>query len=154
MLVIAAAKLAQKGFALDQVARSVDERLPRSHVVVLFDTLKYLAKGGRVGKAQGLLGSMLSVKPILTMKDGVVHPLTRMRSMAAGSDYLFNFVRGVPKIEELAVEHATTPHEADALVARLAAIYPGERIYRSTVSPVLGTYMGPNVLLVSVLEAP
>jgi len=151
--VIAAAKLAQRGFALDQVTKAASEYVPRSHVIVLFDTLKYLAKGGRIGKAQGLLGAMLSVKPILTVKDGVVHPLTRLRSMAAGEDYLFNFVKGFSNIAELAVEHATAPKAADALTARLGAIYPAERIYRSTMSPVLGTYMGPNVLSVSVLES-
>ena len=153
LLVIAAARLAQQGFALDQISRTIEEKLPHSHVIMLFDTLKYLAKGGRIGKAQGLLGSMLSVKPILTMKDGVVHPLTRLRSMAAGTDYLYKFVTDFPKIEALAVEHATTPHEADALIARLNAVYPREHIYRSTVSPVLGTYMGPNVLSVTVLES-
>ena len=66
-------------------------------------------------------------------------------------DYLYNTVAGLKKIEELAVEHATTPDDADLLVERLSAIYK-ERIYRATVSPVLGTYMGPNVLSVSYLE--
>jgi fatty acid-binding protein DegV len=75
-----------------------------------------------------------------------------MRTLAAGEDYLFNYVKGMPIIEELAVEHATTPDAADALIERLSGIYPKERIYRSTVSPVLGTYMGPNVISVSVLE--
>jgi DegV family protein with EDD domain len=153
LLVIAAAKLARKGFALDQITRAVQEKVSRSHVIVLFDTLKYLAKGGRIGKAQGLVGSLLSVKPILTVKHGIVHPLTRMRSMAAGEDYLFNFVKSFPEIEELAVEHATASKAADVLVERLSAVYPAERIYRSTISPVLGTYMGPNVLSVSVLQA-
>jgi DegV family protein with EDD domain len=152
LIVIAAAKLALKGFALDQVAKATREKIARSHVVMLFDTLRYLSKGGRIGKAQGLMGAMLAVKPILTVKDGIVHPLARMRTLAAGEDYLFNYVKGMPIIEELAVEHATTPDAADALIERLSGIYPKERIYRSTVSPVLGTYMGPNVISVSVLE--
>lgn len=154
LLVIAASKMAaQNGATLLKVAQAVRDRTRHSHIIMLFDTLKYLARGGRIGRAQGLLGSMLSVKPILTVKNGEVSPLVRMRSMAAGADYLYSFAAGFPKIEELAVEHATTPHEADALVERLSAIYPRERIYRSTVSPVLGTYMGPNVLSVAVLEA-
>ena len=76
-----------------------------------------------------------------------------MRSRAAGMDYLYDFVAGFPKIEELAVEHATTPDEADKLIERLSSLFPKERIYKSTVSPVIGTYVGPHVLSVSVLEA-
>jgi len=87
------------------------------------------------------------------MKDGEMAPLTRVRSRAAGMDYLYNYVAGFPHIEELAVEHATTPDEADRLVERLSSLFPKERIYRSTVSPVIGTYAGPNALAVSVLEA-
>ncbi len=152
LIVIAAAKAAQSGASLDEVMDVVNKRIPRAHPVMAFDTLKYLAKGGRIGKAQGLLGAMLSVKPILTIKDGEIAPLTRVRSRAAGEDYLYNFVAGFSGIEELAVEHATTPDESNELVERLGSLYPKERIYRSTISPVLGTYAGPNILSVSVLE--
>jgi len=153
LIVIAAAKAAQAGASLDEVADLVRRAIPRSHSIMSFDTLKYLAKGGRIGKAQGLLGSLLSVKPILTMRDGEVAPLTRVRSRAAGMDYLYNFVAGFPRIEGLAVEYATTPDDAARLVERLGSLFPKERIYISTVSPVIGTYVGPHVLSVTVLEA-
>jgi DegV family protein with EDD domain len=153
LTVISAAKMAaQKNMTLNALSEAVKKKLPHTNTIMAFDTLKYLAKGGRVGKAQGLLGSLLAVKPVLTLKDGEVTPLTRLRSMAAAADYLYNHVANMPHVEALAVEHATTPHEADVLVARLGAIYPKENIYRSTISPVLGTYMGPNVLSVSFIE--
>jgi len=153
LIVIAAAKAAKEGANLDELADFVRRAIPRSHLVIYFDTLKYLAKGGRIGKARGLMGAMLSIKPILTIKDGEMAPLTRVRSPAAGLDYLYNFVPGFSKIEALAVEHATTPDEADALVERLGAIFPKEQIYRAIVSPVLGTHAGPNALALTVLEA-
>ncbi|MBA7469120.1 DegV domain-containing protein [subsurface metagenome] len=153
LIVIAVAKAAQAGANLDEVADLVHRAMPRSHLIAYFDTLKYLAKGGRIGKAQGLLGAMLSIKPILTVKDGEMSPLTRLRSQAAGMDYLYNFVAGFPHIEELAVEHATTPDDADRLVERLSSVFPKERIYRSTISPVVGTYAGPGAMAVSILEA-
>ncbi len=153
LIVIAVAKAAQAGANLDKVADLVHRAIPRSHLIAYFDTLKYLAKGGRIGKAQGLLGAMLSIKPILTVKDGEMSPLTRLRSKVAGMDYLCNFVAGFPHIEELAVEHATTPDDADRLVERLNSLFPKERIYRSTISPVVGTYAGPGAMAVSVLEA-
>jgi len=153
LIVISVAKAANSGANLDELIDMVRKAMPRSHAVMFFDTLKYLAKGGRIGKAQGLVGSMLAVKPILTVKDGEVSPLTRVRSRTAGMDYLCNLVAGFPKIEGLAVEHATTPDEAEKLIERLDAFYPKEQIYKSTVSPVIGTYVGPHVLSVSVLEA-
>ena len=153
LIVIAAAKAVQAGAGLDEVADLVRRAMPRSHSVMFFDTLKYMAKGGRIGKAQNFLGSMLSVNPILTVRDGEVHPVTRVRSRAAGTDYLFNFVAGFPRVEGLAVEHATTPDEADKLVERFGSIFPKERICRSTVSPVLGTYGGPGAMALTVLEA-
>ncbi len=153
LIVIAAAKAAQKGTKLDKLADLVRRAMPRSHLIAYFDTLKYLAKGGRIGKAQGLLGSMLSIKPILTVKEGEMSPVTRLRSQSAGMDYLYNFVAGFPHIEELAVEHATTPDDADKLVKRLSSLFPKERIYRSTISPVVGTYAGPGAIAVTVLEA-
>jgi len=153
LIVIKAAKAAKAGANLDELADSVRKAMPRSHLIVYFDTLKYLAKGGRIGRAKEFLGSILSFKPILTVKDGEMSPLTRVRSPAAGMDYLYNFMAGFSNVEALAVEHAATPDEADGLVERLGSLYPKERIYRSIVSPVLGTHAGPNALAVTVLEA-
>jgi DegV family protein with EDD domain len=153
LIIISALKKAKSGANLDKMVDFVRGAISRSHSVMFFDTLKYLAKGGRIGRAQSFLGSMLSVKPILTMRDGEVSPLTRVRSRVAGKDYLFNFVAGFPKVEMLAVEHATTPDESNELIERLSKLIPRENIYTSTVSPVIGTYVGPHVLSVSVLEA-
>ncbi|MBI4304605.1 MAG: DegV family protein [Chloroflexi bacterium] len=153
LIVISAAKAVQKGARLNEVTDLVKRGMGRSHFIAYFDTLKYLAKGGRIGMAQGLVGSLLSVKPLLTVKEGQMAPLTRVRSLAAGLDYLYNFVAGYAnRIEELAVEHTTTRDEADKLAERMSAIFP-ERIYRSTVSPVLGVYGGPGAIAVTVLEA-
>lgn len=153
LVVISAAKKAQSGAKLDELADFVRRALDRSNFIVYFDTLKYLAKGGRIGRTQGLLGSILSIKPILTVKEGEMSPVTRLRSQAAGTEYLYNFVTSFSSVEMLAVEHTTLPDEADKLVERLGTLFPREIIYRSTVSPVLGVYGGPNAIAVTVLEA-
>jgi DegV family protein with EDD domain len=153
LIVISAAKAAQTGAKLNELANMARGAMKRSHLIIYFDTLKYLAKGGRIGKAQGLLGAMLSIKPILTIKDGEISPVTRVRSIVAGTDYLYNSAASFSHIEELAVEHTTLPDEADKLVERLSPLFPKERIYRSTVSPVVGTYAGPGAMAVTVLEA-
>ncbi|MCK4274727.1 MAG: DegV family protein [Dehalococcoidales bacterium] len=153
LIVISTVNAVKAGASLDEATDLARRAVPRSHLVAYFDTLKYLAKGGRIGKASGFLGSLLSVKPILTVKDGEMSPLTRVRSLSAGLDYLYSYVEGFSNIEGLAVEHATTPDDADQLVERLGAIYPKENIYRSVISPVVGTYSGPKALALTVLEA-
>lgn len=153
LIAISANNAARKGASLAdcvKVARSAQSRV---HMIAYFDTLKYLAKGGRIGKATGLVGSLLSVKPILNIRDGEMAPLTRVRSISAGLDYAYNYVAAVKKIEAVAVEHATSTAEADKLVDRLDVLFPKEKIYRSVISPVVGTYSGPGAMAITVLEA-
>jgi DegV family protein with EDD domain len=152
LVVLAAAKKARDGAKLKELTDFVHQALSRSHLIIYFDTLKYLAKGGRIGKASGLLGSLLSVKPIATIKDGEVTPITRVRSFAAGVDHVYSTVAAFSSIDSLAVEHTTNPAEADKVVERLTALVPKVRIYRSTVSPVIGVYAGPGALAVTILE--
>lgn len=152
LVVLAAAQQAKKGVNLDKLVEFTHNALKRSHITIYFDTLKYLAKGGRIGKAQGLLGSVLSIKPILNVKDGELAPVTRVRSLAAGVSYLHNFVKSYKNIEAVGIEHTTLPESADDLAKRISADYPKIGIFRSTVSPVLGVYGGPNAFAVSVLE--
>ena len=153
LIVLSTVNAVKNGANLEKATEHAKKAVDRSHLVAYFDTLKYLAKGGRIGKAQGLLGSMLSVKPILTMKDGEMAPLTRVRSLNAGFDHLYSIVEGAGKLELLAVEHATTPDDADKLVERFSSVYPKDEIRRSVISPVIGTYAGPNALAVSYLTA-
>jgi DegV family protein with EDD domain len=151
LIAIAAAKAANKGASLKDVLALTKENIPRLDMRIAFDTLEYLRRGGRIGKAQAFFGSLLKVNPILTIKDGEVYPAARERSRAKAVDYLVNFADGYTHIEEMAVEDATTPDEADGLIERLGAKYPKEDIYRSKVSPVIGAHVGPRVLSVMVL---
>ena len=153
LLVISAAKMAQSGANLDQIADWVRKAIPRVHVRMSFDTLEYLRRGGRIGKAQAFLGSLLKANPVLGIKDGETFPIARPRSRTQAINFLANFVKGFRQVEALAIEDATTPDDLEALAERLKDIVPQERIYRSKVGPVVGTHVGPQVLAVSVLEA-
>jgi DegV family protein with EDD domain len=153
LLVIAAAKMAQSGANLDQLTKWIKRAIPRAHVRMTFDTLEYLRRGGRVGKAQAFLGGLLKVNPVLGIKDGEAFPIARCRNRAQAADFLVDFVRGFASVEAVAIEDATTPEELELLAQRLKDIVPAESIYRSKVSPVVGTHVGPHVLAVSVLEA-
>jgi DegV family protein with EDD domain len=151
LMAITAAKAANKGANLNEVLALTKENIPRLDMRLAFDTLEYLRRGGRIGKAQAFFGSLLKVNPILTIKDGEVYPAARERSRSKAIDYLVNFAAGYSHIEEMAVEDATTPDEADSLVERLSASFPKKKIYRSKVSPVIGAHVGPRVLSVMVL---
>jgi len=150
-IVITAAKAANDGAGLVEVIDVTRKTIPRVDFLATFDTMEYLKRGGRIGKAQAFLGSVLRVNPLITLKDGVVEPAGRKRSRAKAIDRLYDFARGYSYIEEMAVEDATTPGEAEKLVERLGSRFPKERIYRSKTTPVIGTHTGPGLLLVAIL---
>lgn len=151
LIVIVAAKAANAGASLNEVISVTQRSIPRSKICFCFDTLEYLKRGGRIGWAQAFLASVLRVNPILTLKNGVAYPVARERSRAKAVDYLYSFAMSFSHIEEMAVEDATTPDEANRLVERLSSKFPKERIYQSKVSPAVGAHVGPRVLAVSVL---
>ena len=151
LIAIAAAKAAKKGADLKEVLALTKDNIPRLDMRIAFDTLEYLRRGGRIGKAQAFFGSLLKINPILTIKDGEVYPAARERSRAKAIDYLVDFAADYASIEEMALEDATTPDEADGLAERLGAKFPKDKIYRSKVSPVIGAHVGPRVLSVTVL---
>jgi len=151
MVVIAAAKAAQAGASLDEVIDVTQKTIPRVDTRMAFDTLEYLKRGGRIGKAQAFLGSMLNINPIITLKGGVVEPAGKTRSRAKAIDYLYDFATSYSHIEEMAIEDAACPDDAELLVERLSPKFPKERIYRSRTTPVIGTHTGPGLLLVAIL---
>ncbi|MEA3493172.1 MAG: DegV family protein [Candidatus Margulisiibacteriota bacterium] len=146
LLALKAAKMSKAGASFDDIVKSTHNDIPRISGLMVFDTLEYLRRGGRIGKAKAFLGSLLKLHPVLSIKDGEIHPFAREGSRAKGIDCLYKMVMGHSKIDELAVEDATTPGEADTLADRLAEKFPREDIYRSKVSPVLGAHTGPHVI--------
>jgi DegV family protein with EDD domain len=151
LVVIATAKAAKKGASLDELMALTEKNIPRADVRMAFDSLNYLEEGGRIGKARAFLGSKLKITPILGIREGEVFPFSREHSRARAIDHLYYFATSYSHIEEMAVEHATTPREADALAKRLKSQFPKTNIYRTTVSPVIGAHVGPRVLGVAVL---
>ncbi len=150
-IVMEAAKAAQAGASLDEVMEVARKTIPRVDFLAAFDTLEYLRRGGRIGKAQAFLGSMLRINPLITLRDGLVEPAGRTRSRAKALDHLYDFAASYSRIEEMAVEDTACPDDAEALLERLSAIFPRERIYRSKMTPAIGTHTGPGLLVVAVL---
>ena len=149
---IAAAIVAKAGEGLQTVMEEVKQAIPNIHLLFLLDTLEYLLRGGRIGKAKALLGQILNVKPVLILKDGEVVPAGQVRSRSKGIDRLFDFAKSASNIQDLAVVYNTTPDEAQALGERIGTIFTKEQIKLARVGPMLGVHSGPGALAVAFRE--
>jgi DegV family protein with EDD domain len=151
LIVITAAKAAQDGASLDEVMALTRKNMARADIRIAFDTLEYLRKGGRIGRARAFLGSMLKVNPILCIKNGETYPVAREHSRSKAIEHLYDFASGYARIEEMAISDATTPDEADSLAKQLSPKFPAERVYRTKVTPAVGVHVGPHVIAVAIL---
>ena len=149
LIAIEAATIANSGKDLQQVVEEVKQLISSTHVWALFDTLKYLALGGRIGKAKALLGSILNIKPVLLVKDGEMAPAGQVRTRAKGIGVLCDLVNKVIDIQDLAIVHSTTPDEAQALADRIGAMFDKDRIRLARLGPALGVHAGPGALVVA-----
>ncbi len=151
-IVLAAARAAQAGAGLDQVVAIARRCVERVHILVMLDTLEYLRRGGRIGRARALLGSLLQIKPILRVQEGELHVEARVRTRAQALERMLQLVLASPRIQEMGVGYSTDREEAEALLARMQAAVPQARAYLVRIGPVVGTHAGPGVIGVGCLE--
>ncbi len=153
LIVIAAAEMAKAGESIDKIVEWVKQAIPKTYLFFLLDTLEYLRRGGRIGKVKALLGSVLSVKPMLTMKDGELVPAGQARTRAKGMDKLFDFVKNAGDIQDLAIVYNTTPDEAQKLAERVGSVFDREKIRMARVGPGLGVHGGPGAMIIALRKA-
>jgi DegV family protein with EDD domain len=152
LIVIAAARWALEGVMLDELADMVRKAAHRVHVYMCFETLEYLNRGGRIGRAESMLGSPLKVNSIIGLEDGEIQPICRERRRSRAIERLYGFARKFDNATSLAVEHGAAVEDAETLAERLVTSFTKERMYLSTISSVVGVHTGPNVIGLSVLE--
>jgi DegV family protein with EDD domain len=145
MIVSAAAQMAAEGKSVDEVAAGAEALVPRTRVYGALDTLENLKKGGRVGGAQALIGSMLSIKPIIEVRDGQVEPESRQRTRSRALRYIADKVRDAGKIENLAVCHGDAP-DLDEFISLLEPHYPRDKMVIGDIGAVIGAHAGPRVI--------
>jgi DegV family protein with EDD domain len=149
LVAMAAARVAKSGGKLAEVLEETKKAISQTQIRAVLETLQYLLKGGRITRTKALVGTLLNVKPILTMRDGEMVQAGMARSYAKGLEQLFEFVKSHPNLQEVAISHTTVPEEAAALKKRIASIIDEKRILMSRVSAGLGVHGGPGTLLVS-----
>ncbi len=149
---LAAARVAREGGDIDQVRAAADSTMERIRIYILLDTLEYVRRGGRIGRARAFLGAILRVKPMLALRDGEVHPHERVRTKRHAMDRLFQIATSYPNVREVAIGYSTNPQDAHDFQQRLAEVMPHVNIWTARFGPVIGTHGGPGVLGLGLLE--
>ena len=151
--VIAAARAAQEDADLETCAEAARSVLRRQQLAIVVDTLEYLRRGGRIGRAQAFLGGLLRVKPILTIRDGEAYPLTRVRTHRKALDELLRICLEHGRVEEAAVMYTTNPDDASFLEAETGRRYPDVSVHTGRIGPVIGVHGGPGLIGLCVVLA-
>jgi DegV family protein with EDD domain len=143
-LCLTAARCAAEGDSLEAIVDNVTDRRNRSKLYGTLDTLEFLKKGGRVGNARALLGSMLAIKPVVEVRDGVVEEAGKVRTRSKALRLLVERVKEGP-FENLAVLHGNAP-DLDELLDLLEPLASRDQIVVGQIGPVIGTHAGPRVI--------
>lgn len=149
MIVLAAARAAAEGKDLAQVIKAASEVRDKLNCIILFDTLSYLAKSGRIGRANALMGTILSIKPIgeIPPSIGTVEPVTRVRTRPKALKYLLEIVRRRSKPGDkihFLVEHTVTAEEAEKLIKMLNEEFDCAEVLSCDTQPVAALKIGPK----------
>jgi DegV family protein with EDD domain len=152
LLVIEAVELARGALPFDDILEQVKAAVPEIHVFGTLDTLDNLRRGGRIGTAQALIGTMLQVKPVIEVRDGVVEGESRQRTRSRSLKYLADKVNTAGPLRRLAVMHAAAPDVAEftSMLSPSSLEYP---LVVSFIGPVIGAHTGAGTIGVCYLRA-
>ena len=154
MSVIAAAKVANSGAGLDAVVSTAMSTVERSQCFVLLDTLEFLQRGGRIGKARALIGTLLRIKPMIIVREGEVDTLGKARTYSKGVEFLKNTAEGFGDADEISVIYSTEKEVAEQLARSLSDLLPeGKEPFIARIGPGVGTHGGPRSVGVALLQS-
>ena len=153
LIILSAAKAAQEGLNLREILALVHEKIERMKLVFLVDTLEYLQRGGRIGKAGALIGSLLRIKPILGLEDGQVIPLERVRGEAKAMERLVEIIAestNQSKWYNCWVAYGNSKDKAVQLQANLSQVLQCESPMITRIGSVIMSHVGPELIGVAV----
>jgi DegV family protein with EDD domain len=131
---------------LDEATAAVEERIPRCRVLALLDTLRYIEMGGRVSRAQAMIGTMLDLKPLLLVADREIKPVDRVRTRSRAIPRMVEFFEKDLPVEHVGVVHAQAAEEAEQIAAGIRNRRPDLEVPVGQIGCVLGTHTGPKAL--------
>ena len=151
---VGAAQAAQEGKSAEECIAIAESVAKRSNFFALFDTLEYLEKGGRIGKARSLIGGLLKLRPILRVEDGEIGQFSKARSRNMGMLKLEQAVRELGKLDDIAIVYSTDGSDAEKLAATVEELLPdGKSPFLTRVGPVIGTHAGPNLVAIAAITS-
>jgi len=148
LLVLAAARVIASGGSLHDTVREIERLLPKISLVAAVDTLYFLAKGGRIPRAQAWVGSLLSIKPILQVVDGEAFPLERIRTKPKATKRLIEIMqeRSGRSAMHVNIMHAGVSQEAEEIRQQVAAQFDCAELHVTEFTPVMGAHTGPGLV--------
>ena len=149
--VLRAARMAEEGKGIDDVTGAIVDVIPRTAIYATLDTLENLKKGGRIGGATAFIGSVLSLKPVIEVRDGEVDAESKQRTRSRALAYLVDKVRAAGAIEDLGVVHGQAP-DLDEFLDALSGIVDRDRIVVGDIGAVIGTHAGPRAIGVAMIR--
>jgi DegV family protein with EDD domain len=150
LVVIAAARLAQSGASLAEVVKEANRAINQVRMFGMFETMKYLARSGRVNKTIAAASRILHVMPLLTFNDGEIVRAGLVRTVTKGMDKIYEFVKNNIPISELTIVHSKVAEQANELKQRLSEFIMDEIISIAELGAGLGVHGGPGVLLAAI----
>jgi DegV family protein with EDD domain len=148
LMCLAAAEAAAGGASIDELGSLVGGLIGRTRILGVVDTLDHLQRGGRIGGAAALVGSLLSIKPVIQVVDGVVEQESKQRTRSRSLDYLAGKVRADAPLDRIAVSNGAAD-DIDAVLARLEGLDVAHELLVVDLGPVVGTHAGPGTIGVS-----
>jgi DegV family protein with EDD domain len=150
LVVKAAAVAAQNGANMDKVVNEANKAVKEVRMFGMFETMKYLARSGRVNKTIAVASSILHVMPLLTFHEGEIVRAGLVRAVSKGADRIFDFVKNNAPIKELMIVHSQVTDQAKQLKHRLGEFIQEEKIAIAELGAGLGVHGGPGVLLAAI----
>ena len=153
LLVIAAAEDAANGAGLEDIVAATKDRIGRTRLYGVLGGLEHLQRGGRIGGARALLGSLLNIKPVIQLKDGEVAEESKQRTRARALSYLVDKVKADAPVERIGIAEGACDDYADVM-ARVQDIATEHPLVGVELGPVVGTHAGPNTVGVAYIVPP
>ena len=139
-------RIAAECESLDVATEAVRDRVPKTRVLALLDTLRYLEMGGRLSRAQAMIGTMLDLKPLLLVANAEIKPVDRVRTRSRAISRMVDYFKNDLPVEHVGVVHAQAPDEAEQIAVALRKDLPGREVTVGQIGCVLGTHTGPKAL--------
>lgn len=149
-----AAALRDDGHDATAIGDRLREEVTSYHLLFFVETLEHLRRGGRIGKAATMVGSLLQLRPLLRIDEGLIVPFERTRTRGKALSALVDFAKGLSGVDVAAALYNTTPDDAARLAAQVQVLAPEREVLVAQFSPVLGAHVGPGAVGLAVRERP